>query len=325
MKAVICPAFDGPAGLKIAEIDAPRPGHDEIRIAVHRASVNYLDLLITRGLYQVRPDLPYVVGAEGAGEVIEVGADVTDVKPGDRVAAFHLVGAFAGEMTAQHRRVVPLPDAVGYDVGCATLHNYATSGYALRYRGQLQAGETLVVHGATGGVGLAALDLGRLWGARVIACVGSDVKAALARDYGVEHVINYSVDSVRDRVLQLTEGRGADVIYDPVGGDVFDQSMRCIASNGRLLVVGFAGGQIPTLPVNRALLKNAAVVGVNTGLWPDQDPGAFQSFARDLFAWVASGDIRPNIARVLPLEQVQDAFAAVDGRSAQGRYVLKVR
>ena len=325
MKAVVCREFTGPKGLAIEEAAAPRPAADEVLIAVHSASVNYIDLLIAQGLYQVRPDLPYVAGAEGSGQVVETGADVTNVAPGDRVAAFHLTGAFAEEMVAKHWRTIPLPDAVTYDTGAATLHNYVTAANALGRRAHLQDGETLVVHGATGGVGLAAVELGKLWGARVIACVGADEKAALARQYGAEEVVNYSRQSIRERVLELTGGRGADVIFDPVGGDVFDQSMRCVAWDGRILVVGFASGEIPRLPLNRPLLKSASVVGVNTGAWPEQDPAAYQALARDVLAWAAAGKIKPRIGRVLPLEDFRDAMEAIEARAAQGRGILKVR
>ena len=196
--------------------------------------------------------------------------------------------AFAEEMVAKHWRTIPLPDAVTYDTGAATLHNYVTAANALGRRAHLQDGETLVVHGATGGVGLAAVELG-------------------------------------ERVLELTGGRGADVIFDPVGGDVFDQSMRCVAWDGRILVVGFASGEIPRLPLNRPLLKSASVVGVNTGAWPEQDPAAYQALARDVLAWAAAGKIKPRIGRVLPLEDFRDAMEAIEARAAQGRGILKVR
>ena len=325
MKAVVCREFSGPQGLAIEEAEAPRPGPDEVLIAVHAASVNYIDLLIARGHYQVRPDLPYVAGSEGSGQVIETGADVTHLAPGDRVATFHLTGAFAEEMVAKGRRTIALPDGVSFETGAATLHNYVTAANALRVRGHLQDGETLVVHGATGGVGLAAVELGNLWGARVIACVGADEKAALAREYGAEAVINYRRESTRERVLELTEGRGSDVVFDPVGGDAFDQSMRCVAWDGRILVVGFASGEIPKLPLNRPLLKSASVVGVNTGEWPDQDPAAFQALAANVLAWADAGEIRPKIGQVLPLEEFGVAMEALESRAAQGRGVLRVR
>jgi NADPH2:quinone reductase len=311
--------------MKIEEAETPSPGPDEVRIAVHAASVNYIDLLIAHGLYQFRPELPYVVGAEGAGEVVEIGADVTHVAVGDRVAAFHLVGAFAEEMVAKHWRTIKMPDAVSFETGAATLHNYVTAAYALRHRGRLEKGETLLVHGATGGVGLATVELGRLWGARVIAGVGSDAKAALARDYGADAVINYTDEDIRDRVLELTDRRGADMVFDPVGGDVFDQSLRCVAWDGRILVIGFTSGRIPAPPVSRPLLKSASIVGVNTGGWPEQDPAGFQALAEELMTEAGAGRIRPKIAEVLPLDRFSEAMAALEDRSALGRMVLRVR
>ena len=325
MKAVRCHAFEGRAGLTVEEAPPPVLGPDEVRIAVHAASVNYIDLLIAHGLYQFRPELPYVVGAEGAGEVIEVGAEVSHVGTGDRVAGFHLIGAFAEEMVAKHWRTVALPDAVSFETGAATIHNYVTAAYALRVRGGLKDGETLLVHGATGGVGLAAVELGRLWGAKVIAGVGADSKAALAREYGAEQVINYTTESIRDRVLDLTEGRGADVVFDPVGGDVFDQSLRCIAWDGRILVIGFTSQRIPAPPVSRPLLKSASIVGVNTGAWPELDRDGFQALAGEMMAEVAAGRIRPKIAEILPLDRIDEAMAALENRAARGRIVLRIR
>lgn len=324
MKAIICKDFGGPWSLVIEEVAAPAPGDDEVLIAVRRASINYIDLLISRGLYQIRPRAPYVVGAEAAGEIISVGANVAGFKPGDRVATFELTGAFGEQMTAKPWRTIALPDGVSDDAGAATLHNYITAAYALKIRGQLKSGETLVVHGATGGVGLAAVDLGRLMGARVIAGVGSDQKAALALEYGAVDVINYSTESIRDRIGEFTDGRGADVIFDPIGGDVFDQSQRNLAWEGRILVIGFASGRIAEVGTNRPLLSSSSVVGVNTGLWPDQNPAGFRALADEIMAHVAAGDLKPNISQVLPMEDFLQGMNAIDDRSAQGRVVLRI-
>ena len=324
MKAIICKDFGGPESLVIEEIEAPSPAADEVLIAVRRASINYIDLLISRGLYQIRPEAPYVVGAEAAGEIISIGADVEDFKPGDRVATFELAGAWGEQMTAKHWRTVALPDDVTDKAGAAILHNYITAAYALKTRGQLASGETLVVHGATGGVGLAAVDLGRLMGARVIAGVGSDAKADLAREYGAVDVINYSSESIRDRIRELTDGRGADVIFDPIGGDVFDQSVRNLAWEGRILVIGFASGRIAEVGTNRPLISSASVVGVNTGLWPNQNPTGFRALADEIMAHVAAGDLTPKISQVLPMEDFLQGMNAIDDRSAQGRVILRI-
>ena len=325
MKAIMCNDFDGPQGLVVQDVAAPTVGADEVLIDVHRASINYIDLLISRGHYQICPALPYVVGAEAAGEIISIGSDVTDFKPGDRVATFDLTGAFAEQMSAKHWRTIALPDAVSYDAGAATLHNYVTSAYALKVRGRLAAGETLIVHGATGGVGLAALDLGRLWGAKVIAGVGREEKFALAREYGAVEVINYATESIRDRIAALTNGRGADVIFDPIGGDIFDQSVRNLAWEGRILVIGFASGRIAEVGTNRPLISSSSVVGVNTGMWPQQNPAGFRALAAEIMAHIAQGDLTPKISQVLPLEEFLTGMDAIDDRSAQGRVVLKIR
>ena len=328
MKAVLCKDFAGPNGLAVEEVEPPRPADDEVLLTVHSASVNFMDNLIVSGLYQMKPDLPFVVGTDAAGEVVAVGKRVKGVKPGDRVAAFNWTvgtGAFAEEMVAKERRVVPLPEEVDYPVGSAILHAYSTALYSLRERGRLERGETLVVHGAAGGVGLAAVDVGRHLGARVIGTVGSEEKKAIVREYGAEEVINYTTESIRDRVRELTGGKGADVIYDPVGGDVFDQSIRCIAWNGRILVVGFASGRIPQLPLNLPLLKSCSVVGVITGAWSDKFPEAYQTLARQIMEWVAQGHLKPFVSRVMPLEEARQAMTAITERTAIGRIVLKVR
>ena len=328
MKAVLCKDFAGPDGLVVEDVEPPRPADDEVLLTVHSASVNFMDNLLVSGLYQIKPDLPFVAGTDAAGEVVAVGNQVTRVKPGDRVAAFNWTGgtgAFAEEMVAKEWRVVPLPEEVDYSIGSAILHAYSTALYALRERGQLARGETLVVHGAAGGVGLAAVDVGRHLGARIIGTVGSDAKKGIVREYGAEEVINYATESIRDRVRELTGGKGADVIYDPVGGDAFDQSIRCIAWNGRILVVGFASGRIPQLPVNLALLKSCSVVGVFTGAWVDKFPEEHQTLSRQIMEWVAQGHLKPCVSRVMPLEQARQAMNAIAERTAIGRIVLKVR
>jgi len=325
MRALVCKTFDGPTSLAVEDMPAPVPGDDEVLIDVHRASINYIDLLISRGLYQIRPEPPYIVGAEAAGEIAALGAEVKGLSVGDRVATFDLQGAFAEQMTAKHWRTIKLPDGASFDAGAATLHNYVTAAYALKVRARLSAGETLMVHGATGGVGLAAVELGNLWGAEVIAGVGADHKAALAQQYGAAHVINYSDESIRERVKEIAGRRGVDVIFDPIGGDVFDQSVRCLAWEGRLLVIGFAAGRISEIGVNRPLLSSSSIMGVNTGMWPDQNPEAFRALADEIMGYVAGGDLKPKISQVVELEDFLIGMNAIDDRSAQGRVVLKVR
>lgn len=325
MKAVLCKDFTGPGALEIGEAEPPKPADDEVRIAVRAASVTWMDTLIVSGQYQMKPPLPFVCGTDAAGEVIETGREVTRLKPGDRVAAFHWTGAFAEEMVAKAGRVIRLPDGVGYETGSAILHTYLTGWYSLNNRAGLARGETLVVHGAAGGVGLATVDLGRHLGARVIGTVGSDGKAALVREYGAEHVINYQTESIRDRVRELTGGNGADVIFDTVGGDVFDQSIRCIAWNGRILVVGFTSGRIPELPLNLVLLKNCSVAGVFTGVWGERFPEEYLRAADSVMDLVARGQLKPRVQEVMPLERAAEAMAMVRERKVTGRIVLQVR
>jgi NADPH2:quinone reductase len=325
MRAVLCKSFTGPGDLAIEEVAPPAPAADEVRLEVHAASVTFMDNLIVSGLYQMKPPLPFVAGTDAAGEVVEVGSEVEHLEPGDRVAAFHWTGGFAEQMVAKGWRAARLPDGVDYVVGSAVLHTYVTSLYSLRIRGRLIAGETLVVHGAAGGVGLAAVDVGRHMGARIIATVGSGAKAELVRSYGAEHVIDYTDESIRDRVREITGGKGADVIFDLVGGDAFDQSIRCIAWDGRILVVGFTSGRIPELPLNLPLLKNCSIVGVFTGAWADRYPQANLALSEEILALVAEGKLKPHISQVLPLEKVGEALDAIAQRTATGRIVLKVR
>ena len=324
MKAVLCHEFTGPAALSVGEAPPPPLGEDEVRISVKCASVSFMDTLLVSGLYQMKPPLPFVPGTDAAGEVVEIGAKVTRFKPGDRVAAFGWTGAFAEQMVVKDLRAIMLPDALDYERGAAIMHCYVTALYSLRERGALAKGETLLVHGAAGGVGLAAVDLGRHLGARVIATVGADEKAAVVKQYGAEEVINYTAGDFRERVRELTGGRGADVIYDPVGGDVFDQSVRCIAWNGRLLVIGFASGRIPELPANRVLLNNFSVVGVMTGVWADRFPQENVRVSDEVMALAASGAINPLVTQTLPMEKAGDAMQAIVARGVTGRIVLKI-
>jgi NADPH2:quinone reductase len=281
-----------------------------------------MDNLIVSGLYQMKPPLPFVCGTDAAGVVSAVGKDVTSFKPGDRVAAFNWTGAFAEQMVAKEHRTIGLPEPIDFKHGSAILHTYVTGLYALRDRAHIQPGETLVVHGASGGVGLATVDLGRHLGARVIGTVGSDEKAELVKSYGAEHVINYQTESIRDRVRELTDGRGADVIFDMVGGDVFDQSIRCINWNGRILIIGFTSGTIPKLPLNLPLLKNCSIVGVFMGLWADKFPDDNAKLCETLMQWIAAGELRPYVSNVMPLARAGEALQMLADRRVTGRIVL---
>ncbi len=325
MKAILCTGFSGAAELVLGDAEAPVPAPDEVLVDVHAASVTFMDHLIVSGLYQMKPPLPFVAGTDAAGVVAAVGEKVTRHKPGDRVASFHWTGAFAEQMVAKEHRTVGLPDAVDFVRGSVILHTYVTGLYALRDRAQLKAGETLVVHGAAGGVGLATVDLGRHLGAKVIGTVGTGAKAELVKSYGADHVINYKTESLKDRVKELTGGRGADVIFDVVGGDVFDQSIRCINWDGRILVIGFTSGRIPQLPLNLPLLKNCSIIGVFTGLWADKFPEENQRISETLMGWAADGEIRPHVSEILPLDRAGEALQMIVDRQALGRVVLAVR
>ncbi len=325
MKAVVCKAMTGPQALAFEEVEAPRPGESQVRVAVHAASINFFDILMVQGLYQVKPETPFVPGSEAAGEVLEVGAKVTSVKPGDRVMAGAQTGAFAEEMVCDDGSLFALPDAVDYRAAAALRAVYGTSYYALRDRARLKAGETLLVHGAAGGVGLAAVELGTLMGARVIGTVGADAKMAVVKEYGAEEVFNYQSQDIRDTVKALTGGQGADVIYDPVGGDVFDASVRCINWGGRLLVIGFTSGRIPELRANLALLKSFDLVGVFWGSWTMREPEAARALMEELIGWVAEGKIKPHIGASYPLANVAEAMKSLTERKATGKVILDVR
>jgi NADPH2:quinone reductase len=284
--------------------------------------VNFPDTLIIQDKYQFKPPLPFSPGGEVAGEVVEVGAAVTRVKPGDRVIAMVGWGGYAEELVVDADRTMPVPKGMDLVTAAGFTMTYGTSYHALKQRAQLRAGETLLVLGAAGGVGLAAVELGRVMGARVIAAAGSAEKLSLCREYGADETINYDTESLKDRVKELTGGQGADVVYDPVGGDYFDQAMRCINWNGRLLVVGFASGRIPQLPVNLALLKGCSIVGVFWGAFTAREVERNASNLLDLGKWYEEGKIKPYVCKTYPLERAADALNAIVNREAKGKIVL---
>jgi NADPH:quinone reductase len=323
MKAVLCKAYGPPESLVLEEIAAPPMRDDGVRIRVHAAGVNFPDLLIIQGKYQFKPEFPFSPGGEVSGEVLEVGAQVGHVRPGDRVMAGMTFGAFAEEVVAPAGRVIKLPDGFDMDAAAGIGLTYGTSFYALKDRGELRPGETLLVHGAGGGVGLAAVEIGKAMGARVIATAGSPEKLKVVADHGADEVIDYS-DGFRERVRELTDGKGADVIYDPVGGDVFDQSLRCINWGGRLLVVGFASGRIPEAPANLALLKGCSIVGVFWGAWLQRDPAGNAKNFEQLFAWLAEGRLRPHISHRFPLARAAEAINALAERKVIGKAIVEV-
>jgi len=322
MKAVLCKQYGPPESLVIEELPSPVPGPGEVVVSVKAASVNFPDFLIIQNKYQFKPPLPFSPGSELSGLVKEVGAGVSNVRPGDRVIAFTTYGAFAEEVKTEALRLLPLPEKMDFITGAAFLLTYATSDHALRDRGALRAGETLLVLGAAGGVGLAAIEIGKALGARVIACASTEDKLAVCREHGADATINYATEELRERVKALTEGRGVDVVYDAVGGPYTEPAFRSLAWRGRLLVVGFAAGEIPKLPLNLALLKGAAVVGVFWGDFARREPKAFAESVRQLARWYAEGRLRPHVSQTLPLERAAEAIQLLASRKAKGKIVL---
>ncbi|MCP3409696.1 NADPH:quinone oxidoreductase family protein [Bradyrhizobium sp. CCGB01] len=325
MRAILCSAFTGPKDLCLGEIDEPKPAGDEILVDVHAASVSFMDQLLVSGLYQMRPPTPFVPGTEASGVVVAVGDKVTTFAPGDRVACSAWTGGYAERMIAKESKSVRLPDGVAFEAAATVLHNYGTACYALVERARAQRGETLFVTGAAGGVGLAAVDLGRHLGLRVVAGVGSDDKAALVRSYGAGDVVNYRSEDLRDRIKSITGGDGVDIGFDNVGGAIFEQMARLMTWGGRLMPIGFTSGEIPQIPMNLPLLKNYSILGVFAGAWAEKFSAEAARMNDKLVQWLADGKIRPHIDRVLPLEEAGDAMHAVANRTVQGRIVLKIR
>src|SRR3982075_576378 len=306
MKAVLCKQYGPPETLVVEDVPSPRAGPGEVVVSVKAASVNFPDVLIIQNKYQVKPPLPFSPGSELAGVVKEIGAGVSGFKPGDKVIALTGYGAFAEEVKTEAARLIPLPGKMDFATGAAFILTYGTTDHALRDRGALKAGETLLVLGAAGGVGLAAIEIGKALGAHVIACASSDEKLAVCREHGADHGINYSTEDLRERIKALTEGRGVDVVYDAVGGPYSEPAFRSLAWRGRLLVVGFAAGEIPKLPLNLALLKGAAVVGVFWGDFARREPQAFADSVRQLARWYRESKLRPHVSKRFPLEKAAD-------------------
>jgi NADPH2:quinone reductase len=323
MKAIQCVEWGLPDKLKLVDVPVPEPKAGEVRVRVAAASVNFPDALIVQKKYQVQPQLPFTPGAEVAGTVDALGEGVTGFQRGDRVMAFVGLGAFAEYACAPARQVVALPPTVSEEVAAALTLTYATSHHALFDRGQLKAGETLLVLGAGGGVGLAAVELGKAAGARVLAAASTDEKLAAAHARGADALINYSSLDLREAVKTLTDGKGANVIYDPVGGAYTEPALRSIAWRGRLLVVGFANGEIPHIPANLLLLKGASAVGVFWGEFARREPAANAKMLAELFSWLVEGRLKPHISHVYPLAETAQALDALLHRRVVGKVVIR--
>ena len=327
MRAMICRAWGGPETLSLEDRPLPEPGPDQVLIDVAAAGVNFADTLMIAGKYQEKPDFPFSPGLEIAGNLRALGANVSGLREGQRVMALTDWGGYAEAALARAGDVYALPESLdagrfGWAEAAGFPITYGTAHCALRWHADLQPGEVLLVHGAAGGVGLAAVEIGKAIGATVIATAGGAEKLAVAKAHGADHLIDYREEDIRDRVKEITAGKGADVVFDPVGGDVFDASLRCIAWSGRLLVIGFAAGRVPQIPANILLVKNVAVMGVYWGSYRKHAPERLAEEFRELFHWVETGLLKPHVSHKLDLTQAAEAMALLLERRSTGKVVL---
>lgn len=325
MKSVLCKAYGPPEELVLEDQPAPTAAADEVLIDVHACALNFPDVLMIQGKYQSQPPFPFSPGGEVAGTVAAAGADAGDFQVGDRVFASTGAGGMREQVAVKSAQVRPMPARMSFQQASGISTTYGTSYYALKQRAALQPGETLLVLGAAGGVGLAAVELGHAMGARVIAAASTDEKLAAARAAGADECLNYADGELKEKVKALTGGRGADVIYDPVGGALFDQCMRCINWYGRLLVIGFAAGDIPRVPVNLILLKSCQLVGVFFGAWTGRYPAEAQANFREILDLYEAGRIDPLVGAEYPLDQYAEAMRCLMERQAIGKIVVNVR
>lgn len=324
MRAVVCSELGPVDKLSLREFPDPEPGPGQIVIDVRAAALNFPDTLVIEGKYQFQPDLPFVPGGEAAGEVIALGEGVDRFKVGDAVIGMGVSGAFGERWAVDAVTAMPKPAALSFEEAAAFGLTYGTSFYALKQRARLAPGESLLVLGAAGGVGSSAVEIGKVMGAEVIAAASTDEKLDFARELGADHLINYGNQDLRERIKELTGGRGVDVVYDPVGGDLAEPALRSTAWEGRFLVIGFASGTIPSIPLNLALLKGVSIVGVFWGSWSGKDPRASLANFAELFEMVESGELHPRVTDVYPLEEYQSAFEALSRRRARGKVVLRI-
>jgi len=325
MRALVCKELGSGSGEHLSlESDWPVPavGEHDVLIDVKAAGLNFPDVLIIQGKYQFQPELPFIPGGELSGVIAEVGSKVTRFKPGDEVISMGSVGGFCEQAVANEFAVFPKPAALSFEEAAGVAITYFTSYYALKQRANLRSGETLLVLGAAGGVGTTAVELGKLMGARVIAAASSDEKLELCKRLGADEVINYSEVSLKDAIKELTDGKGVDVVYDPVGGDYSEQALRGMAWNGRFLVIGFAAGPIPKVPLNLALLKGCSIVGVFWGRFTGEEPGVNLQNIHELWALFEAGKLKPVVTDCFPIEQYQDAFRCMTERRARGKVIL---
>lgn len=324
MRAILCKEY-GPANtLVIEDVPSPEVKGRGVKVRVKAAGLNFPDTLIIEGKYQLKPSMPFSPGGEMSGEVMEVGEKVTRFKPGDRVAGLTGYGAFAEEVIVPEQNILPIPESMSDEKAAAFSMVYGTSYYALKQRANIQPGETLLVLGASGGVGLATIELGKAMGAKVIAAASTAEKLAIAKEAGADELINYSEEPLKEAVKKLTNSKGVDVIYDPVGGEFTEQALRAMAWNGRHLIIGFAAGDIPQIPANLTLLKGCSVVGVFWGSFTQREPENSAKNMMELLQMFAEGKIDPKISQVFEFEDYEKALGALTGRTATGKIVLKV-
>ncbi len=322
MRAVLCKELGLPEKLVVEEVPSPTAGKGQVVLSVKACGVNFPDTLIIQGKYQFKPELPFSPGGEVAGVVKEVGEGVTSVKPGDRVIASSTWGGFAEELVVEADRTIPMPEAMDFVPASAFVLTYGTSYHALKDRGQLQADESLLVLGASGGVGISAIQIGKMMGARVIAAASTSQKLQVCKDNGADEVINYAEEDLRARIKALTSGKGVDVIYDPVGGPYSELALRDMAWNGRFLVVGFAAGEIPKVPLNLTLLKGCSIVGVYWGAFTRKEPENNKRNNEELLQFFVEGKVKPHIYATYPLEEAARALNDVMHKRVSGKAVL---
>ena len=323
MKALLCTHYGTPDDLELADIADPVPGRGEAVVRIAAAALNFFDTLIIAGKYQTKPAFPFSPAAEFAGTVESLAPDVTALKVGDRVLGMTGYGAARERIAVAVGKLAKLPDGLDFDRAAGLCVTYGTTLHALKDRAKLKSGETLAVLGASGGVGLAAVELGKIMGARVVACASSAEKIEFARQHGADDGIDYASEDLKDALRRVTEGRGADVIYDPVGGAYAESAIRSIAWLGRYLVVGFAAGEIPKLPLNLVLLKGCDVLGVFWGSWTERDPAGHRTNTEQLLAWVAQGKLSSHVHATYPLAEAPAALKAIAARKVMGKVILR--
>jgi NADPH2:quinone reductase len=322
MKAVLCKEWGDPSTLVFEEVGSPSPAAQEVRVEVRAVGVNFADNLMIAGQYQFKPSFPFSPGFEVSGVVAEIGEGVDDLEPDDRVVSVLQHGGYAEEVVVPAMNVLPIPDGMNFPTAAAFPVAYGTAHLALTQRVRLEADEVLLVHGGAGNVGRAAIEIGKRLGATVIATAGGQEHSEIAAEYGADYTIDYEREDIRDRVEELTDGSGADVVFDPVGGDAFDASLRCVAWEGTILVIGFASGRIPEAPAWRVLLRNCAVVGTDWGGYLRRDPATVRASTAEALRWYREGALNPQPSHTFPFERAADAMEAQTMRRIAGKVVL---